>query len=430
MEYRFSFSKEEFQRLIKEDSVKFINDNERYFLRKFKNPQKAYQTKPHIILLNIDSLSQKFLEDESHLPFLKKMANNGIYFTDFYFHYNSSINAFLSLLFGTPIIHSKVFTTNDILKEKQKISLMNILNHKGYKSIYLEGCTYDQYQVSETFKKYGGYKTILKTHFKSSLNKDEYMCTANDYQLANRSLSEIEKFYKEAPLFVKMHLMTIHFTGNIPHVANYGHPKSFNVKRHCRISKDSIYDERLQKGFCYINFVVRDFVEKVSNLIGNNFIIVITGDHRSWEPTLYKKDSLKSMQVPLIIMDKRGLTPKGIINKTASHQDVAPTLLYMIGYQGTYPFLGRNLLNQDTKEGFTIFQDRQFYHYRKGDYLLEYRNNYNEHESYLFKIRKKDKVKIPLDDYNLRSKLEKEFKQYMAGLAMWHSVDHHIIQKQ
>ena len=135
MEYRFSFSKEEFQRLIKEDSVKFINDNERYFLRKFKNPQKAYQTKPHIILLNIDSLSQKFLEDENHLPFLKKMASDGLYFTDFYFHYNSSINAFLSLLFGTPIIHSKVFTTNDILKEKQKISLMNILKHEGYKSI-------------------------------------------------------------------------------------------------------------------------------------------------------------------------------------------------------------------------------------------------------------------------------------------------------
>ena len=176
---------------------------------------------------------------------------------------------------------------------------------------------------------------------------------------------------------------------------------------------------------------VKDFVEKVSTLIGNNLIVVITGEHRSWEPNIsYKEESLESMQVPLIILDRRGLTPKRVIDKVASHQDVAPTLLYMIGYQGTYPFLGRNLLSQDTKEGFTVFQDRQFYHYRKGNYLLEYRNNYGQNESSLFKIRKKDKVKIPLDDEELKSKLEKEFKQYMAGLAMWHSIDHHLIKTQ
>ena len=430
MEYRFDFSKAEFQKLIKEDNVKFINNNERSFLRKFKNPQKAYQTKPHIILLNIDSLSQKFLEEENHLPYLKKISDEGVYFTNFYYHSNSSINAFLSLLFGTPIIHSKNFSTNDVFKEKQKVSLMNILENEGYKSVYAEGCTYDEYKVNEIFEKYGGYKTIKKIHFKSSLNKNKYMCTANDHQLTNRSLSEIEKIYNQAPLFIKIHLMTIHFSGNIPHVANYGHPKSFDVKKHCKISKDSIYNKKLQNGLCYIDFVVKGFVEKVSNLIGNNLIIVITGDHRLGGEPIYKEESLESAQVPLIIMDKRGLIPKGVIHKVASHQDVAPTLLYMIGYQGTYPFLGRSLLSQDTKEGFTIFQDRRFYHYRKGIYLLEYRNNYGQHESYLFKIRKRDKVKIPLDDDKLRLELEKEFKQYMAGLAMWHSVDHHITKKQ
>ena len=39
-------------------------------------------------------------------------------------------------------------------------------------------------------------------------------------------------------------------------------------------------------------------------------------------------------------------------------------------------------------------------------------------------------MKIPLDDEELKLKLEKEFRQYMASLAMWHSIDHHLIKKQ
>ena len=430
MEYRFNFSKEEFQKLIKEDNAKFINNNERSFLRKFKNPQKKYQTKPHIILLNIDSLSQKFLEDENHLPFLKKTASDGLHFTDFYFHFGSSINAFLSLLFGTPIIHSKSFSTNDVFKEKQKISLMNILKSEGYKSIHIEVCSYDAYKKKEIFRKYGGDVAIDKYNFKSNLDNQKYICILDDRIAIQKALSKIKKLYQNTPTFTKITLNNLHFVGNIPHIANYGHPKSFDVKKHCKISKDSIYNEKLQKGFCYINFVVKDFVEKVTNLIGNNLIIVLTGDHRLLDQSFsYKKDSLQSMQVPLIILDKRGLIQKDVIDKVASHQDVAPTLLYMIGYQGTYPFLGRNLLNQDTKDGFTIFQDRELYHFKKGNYLLEYSDKYGQHKSYLFKITK-DKLKMSLDDDKLKSKLEEEFKQYMAGLAMWHSVDHHLIKTQ
>ncbi len=424
MEHRYDFLKKDFQRLVSEDSVEFV-ENYKNFLKRSKNPKKEFQTKPHIVLLNVDSLSQRFLEDENHLPYLKEMVSDGAYFTDFYFHYGSSMNAFISLLFGLPMIHRQDFFMDSIFKKTNKISLMNILKNEGYKSIYLEGCTYDHYQVSETFKKYGGYKAIIKTHFKSSLNKDKYMCTANDYQLANRSLSEIEKIYKEAPLFVKIHLMTIHFAGNIPHVEAHGYPKSFDIKKHCKISKDSIYKERLQNGLCYTNFVVKDFIKKVSDLIGDNLIIVLTGDHRIWQPHPYKEESLEPMQVPLIILDKRGLTPKGVIDKVASHQDVAPTLLYMIGYEGAYPFLGRNLLDKNEKEGLTAFQDRDFYSFRTGKYLLSYYNK----ESHLFEITK-DKIKVPLDNNDLRLRLEKDFKQYMAGLAMWNSVDHVIEQKK
>ena len=428
-EYKHDFVKKDFQKLIQEDNAEFVSDNN-VFLRKPKNAKKELQTKPHIVLLNIDSLSQKFLDDENHLPYIKHLTKDGIYFTDFYFHSGGSINAFTSLLFGLPMIHPYTSFMEDVFKKTKKISLMSILKGEGYKSIHVESCSVDEYKTKENFLNYGGDIVIEKNDFISSNNsKEKHICAANDHLVVQKALSEIKKLYQEMPTFTKINLNNLHFFGNTPNIASYGHPKSFDVKKHCKISKNSIYEEKLQNGLCYINFIVKDFVEEVSDLIGHNLIIILTGEHRSWEPIPYKVESLQSMQVPLIIVDKRGLTPKGVVNKIASHQDVAPTLLYMIGYTGAYPFLGRNLLAKNNEKSFTVFHDRAFYSLRKGDYLLEY----GRHESQVFKIiEDKDKVKIKvlLDDNDLKLKLEKEFKQYMAGLALWNSVDHVIEQEK
>ena len=426
-EYKHDFVKKDFQKLIQEDNSEFVNDSN-LFLRKLKNARKELQTKPHIVLLNIDSLSQKFLDDENHLSYIKHLTKDGIYFTDFYFHSGGSINAFTSLLFGLPMIHPYTSFMEDVFKKTKKISLMNILKEEGYKSIHVESCSVDEYKTKENFLSYGGDIVIEKNDFISSnKSKEKHICAANDHLVVQKALSEIKKLYQKMPTFTKINLNNLHFFGNTPNIASYGHPKSFDVKKHCKISKNSIYEEKLQNGLCYINFIVKDFVGEVSDLIGHNLIIILTGEHRSWEPIPYKVESLQSMQVPLIIVDKRDLTPKGVVNKIASHQDVAPTLLYMIGYTGAYPFLGRNLLAKNNEESFTVFQDRAFYSFRKGDYLLEY----GRHESQVFKIiEDKDKVKIKvlLDDNDLKLKLEKEFKQYMAGLALWNSVDH-IVEK-
>ena len=423
LEHKYDFVKEDFQRLIQQDNIEFISDNEN-FLRKLKSPKKELQTKPHIALLNIDSLSQKFLDDENHLPYIKAMAKDGVYFTDFYFHNGGSINSFISLLFSLPMIHPYTSFMDNVFKKTKKISLMNILKSEGYMSIHVESCSVDEYKTKENFLNYGGDIVIEKNNFTSS-TEEKYICAANDLMVTQKALSEIKKLYRDMPTFTKINLNNLHFFGNTPVIAKHGHPKAFNVKKHCKISKESVYNEKLQNGLCYINFVVKDFVEKASHLIGNNLIVVLTGEHQSWEPIAYKAESLQPMQVPLIILDKRGLTPKGVIDKVASHQDVAPTLLYIIGYKGAYPFLGRNLLTTNEKEGITIFRDRAFYSLKKGKYLLEYGN----HESQLFEITK-DKIKVPLDDNDLRLRLEKDFKQYMAGLAMWNSVDHIIKPKK
>ena len=80
----------------------------------------------------------------------------------------------------------------------------------------------------------------------------------------------------------------------------------------CPILKQSSHSIKLQERLCYLNWVIEDFVTQLSSLINNNnFIVVLTGEHKTWTPSVdYKPNTLQHHQVPLIILDQRGLTPK------------------------------------------------------------------------------------------------------------------------
>ena len=87
----------------------------------------------------------------------------------------------------------------------------------------------------------------------------------------------------------------------------------------------------------------------------------------------------------------------------------------MVGYEDYYPFLGKNLFNQEDV-GYTVFSDTHNYYYRRGEYLLEYPKLVKNTD--LFKI-DRQQVKTPVDNPDLKIKMDKEFKIYMTGLTKW-----------
>ena len=346
------FFKYKFQGIIGESEDEFLTDDFIFSSRKFKNPLKKLQTKPHIVLLNIDSLSQKFL-DESHsiryLPYLDKMAQEGLSFTNFHFHWQCSINAFTSLLLGFPMIDANNLYNQ--FKDPYKISIIEILKPMDYKSSIFIGSNI--YNMDSRFLKYGGDQAFGPKEF--DVNFSGYI-KVDDQQLLERAFLEMKKTYKSNPLFVKIMLNSLHF-GDVINSSSNTIFQSFSFDDICAISSErDAYHERLQKGLCYTNWLVENFVEKISTLLGDNLIVILTGEHRSWNKIAYTENSLEHMQVPLIILDRRGLTRKGVSLKVGSHHDVPTTMLYMIGYEGHHSFLGKNLLQFDKKRCESFFR--------------------------------------------------------------------------
>ena len=415
------FFKHKFQDIIGENEDKFLKDHLIFSSRRFKNPSKKLQTKPHIVLLNIDSLSQKFL-DPSHsiryLPYLDKMAQEGLSFTNFHFHWQCSINAFTSLLLGFPMIDANNWYHQS--KSPQKISIIEILKSMDYKSSVFIGSNI--YNLGSRFLKYGGDQAFGPKDF--DINFSGYI-KVDDQQLLERAFLEIKKIYKSNPLFVKIMLNSLHF-GDVINSSSNTIFQEFSFDKFCTISSQKqAYHKRIQKGLCYTNWLVENFVKKLSTLLGDNLIVILTGEHRSWNKISYTENSLEHMQVPLIILDRRDLTRKGVSLKVSSHHDVPTTILHMIGYEGYHSFLGKNLMQSDEK-GISFFSDAHYYYYRTGRYLVTYHLQSKNIETFEMTDHQ---VKVPLDNPLIKSKLKGEFKTYFVGVKKWLTIqqNHHSL---
>lgn len=407
-----AFIKNDFQDLIKSNDDEFLDTSD-FSARRFKAPRKEFQTKPHIIIINIDSLSYKFLEhsedQQRYLPYLDKMISMGISFTDFYFHWQCSINAFTSLLLGFPMIDAN--NLYNYSRDPVKISIMNLLKNMGYNSLLLIGTHI--YNLGSRFVHYGGDRAITPDDF--DVRFPGYI-EIDDQQILDRTFSEIEQHHKTSPLFVKLMLNSLHF-GDVINSSSHTTFHEFSFDEHCQISDRSIYHQNLQKGLCYTNWLVENFMEKLFDLVGDNLIVVLTGEHRSWNKIAYHKNSLQSMQVPLIIVDRRGLTPRGVASsKVGSHHDLPTTLLYMIGYEGHHSFLGKNLLSFDDEEGVSAFSDTHYFYYRRGQYVVEYHRQ--SETAQVFQVIQSN-IKTRIDDSLLRLRMIREFRTYITGTKKW-----------
>ena len=408
------FVKDDFQDIIKSNEDEFL-DTLDFSARRFRTPRKEFQTKPHIVIINIDSLSYKFLEHskdhQRYLPYLDTMISKGVSFTNFYFHWQCSINAFTSLLLGFPMIDAN--NLYDYSKDPVKISIMNILKDMGYNSLIFTGSYI--YNLGSRFLNYGGDRAITPDDF--NVRFPGYI-EVDDRQILDRTFLEIKKRYKTSPLFVKLMLNSLHF-GDVINSSSHTTFQEFSFDEHCQISNRSIYHPNLQKGLCYTNWLVENFMEKLFDLVGDNLIVVLTGEHRSWNKIVYHRNSLQSMQVPLIIVDRRGLTPRGVISsKVGSHHDLPTTLLYMIGYEGHHSFLGKNLLLFD-EEGVTAFSDIHYFYYRRGQYVLEYHRQ--SETAKVFQVAQSN-IKTQINDPLLRLRMIREFRTYLTGTKKWLAV--------
>ena len=185
--------KGDLQKLINENAFNLTEDHWSLKARQFKNPQKQLQTKPHIVLISVDSLPPHFMghiAKSSYLPFLDDMAKKGLLFTNFYYHWLSSFNAYVSLLLGFPAIDSNILYKS---RDKTKTSLIELLQTQGYKSFFVQGANLGNYSLDVFLKNHGMYKTIGANTFFNDSPEKKYinLIPVNDKDVTDRAYNEI-----------------------------------------------------------------------------------------------------------------------------------------------------------------------------------------------------------------------------------------------
>jgi phosphoglycerol transferase MdoB-like AlkP superfamily enzyme len=111
----------------------------------------------------------------------------------------------------------------------------------------------------------------------------------------------------------------------------------------------------------YSNNCLGQFIENIKNSpLGNNTIIVATGDHTNHMLFRFTdKNLLKDYSVPLILFIPERYRPNHKVNtnKFGSHKDIFPTIFNLALSDATFFNTGSNLLSEDYLNNFGIYNN-------------------------------------------------------------------------
>jgi len=239
---------------------------------------------------------------------------------------------------GTPLLFEyNTISSNDIMANgflNKAICLGDILQSAGYYQVYLGGAN----------KKFGGKVNFLSTHgynkvkgvndLKQQLQDPSYLSSWGMYDDSLFKLASLE-FNRLAKLKQPFNLTLLTLDTHHP----VGH-----ASKSCKPYKHK--DNSILHAVHCTDQLLKQFIDKISqNPAYKDTVVVLFSDHLSmrneaekYYPSDYKRD------LYFAILNS-GQT--GEINKKASHMDVTPTLLDIMGVDHNYQFLmGQSLLKQ------------------------------------------------------------------------------------
>jgi len=226
----------------------------------------------------------------------------------------------------------------------------DILSKAGYETLWFHGNNKDFYKRADHLPKQGFTKTygiedLYGPEYEENRPSDTSPASASkpilgwgipDPILFNMALSQLENLSK--PFYAEILSVSNHFPFNYEWGIPF--PQYLQVQ-------DSPYN-KYRRGLYYSDQALKTFIEKFDNSpLYKNTVVLVTGDHGFWvfdeNNTLSNINKYEQFfRVPLLIYGKD--IPAGIVEQAASHVDIPPTVLSILGINTTTAFLGRSLM--------------------------------------------------------------------------------------
>ena len=299
---------------------------------------------PNVIIFILESMGREYwgsmnkerkIKDfKGFTPFLDSLAEHSLVFSNAFATSRKSIHAMPSILAGIPSFEISYTSTP---YSKQKIeSIVSIANSMDYNTSFFHGASNGSmgflgFSNTLGFKNYYG-----RNEFNNDDEYDGYWGIWDEpfLQFTKETLDN-----KKQPFLATVFTITSHE----PYVI----PKK--------------YDNRFNQGIIpmhkcvlYTDFSIRKFFDESKNSDWfKNTIFLFTADHSNQSYYPYYQKTINRFANPIMIYIPNSEF-KGEINSLASHMDIYPTIVDLIGYKKPFRSWGKSLVTPDNLNSIVV----------------------------------------------------------------------------
>ncbi|MDH4227362.1 MAG: LTA synthase family protein [Deltaproteobacteria bacterium] len=310
-----------------------------------KKPEKPV----NVVIILMESFSGRLvgsLGDEHNItPSFDKLAKDGVLFERAFSNGSHTHQGVFASLTSFPNLpgHEYLMKTMDAYQEFS--GLPTILTSKGYDSIFLYNGLFSWDNKEGFFRQHGINKFVGTDDYVNPTFVDPVWGVA-DYDVFMRANEEFKNMSKDKPFFGAILTLTNHSPFNLP-------PLPFE-----RIKSGDAMENRYN-AMKYADWALGEFFKAASKeKYFDNTLFVITGDHGIGTEWPITHMSLDKLHVPLLFYSPKLLKAHGVRRDTvASHVDIGPSVLALIGSDAPHQGWGRNLFSQALKDkGFAVIK--------------------------------------------------------------------------
>lgn len=286
---------------------------------------------PNIVLVLMESMSARFMAEfgntDNVTPFLDSLANNSLFFNNFYSAGNHTNHGITSTLYSVPAIMDRNAMKGSVIPRIE--GLPTVLKSMGY-TTYFYMTHESQYDNMNAFLRTNGFDNIRSQEDYPREKVVNHFGVSDDY-LFEYASNELLSLSDSVPFFAT--ILTI--SNHPPYVFPDGF-ESRNEERELAIVE-------------YADECLRKFFETYkSSPKFDNTLFVFLADHGKIVGTPECEIPLSSNQVPMMIYYKDCEARK--VDGLGCQCDVMPTILGFLGKDYDYQGFGKNLLKEKRDE--------------------------------------------------------------------------------
>ena len=305
----------------------------------------------NVVVVMMESYSGRYvgaLGSKANItPHFDELVKDGIFFDRTLSCGSHTHQGIFGTQLGFPNLPSYERLMDIAISNQHFLSFGEIFSAKGYDTFFLYNGDLDWDNMRGFFRKQGIKNFISGEDMVGEAKYRDAVWGVSDGDLFDRANREFEAASKKGPFFSAIMTLSNHAPFQVPPVPGVGPITGFGE------------DNKRLEAMRYADYAVGQFIENAKKLsYFKDTLFVFVGDHGFHVPPVMTEVHLLFHHVPLLFYAPGLMERKGVDHRVATHMNVIPSVLGMLGMNDSprSPW-GRSLFNDSfNDEGFAVFK--------------------------------------------------------------------------